>query len=89
MNGVEFSALAANLLSAAVILSTMLALVTAVPVPTRPALTIRRFATRRSNCMWVWPHTTTSASTPAKTDVNCDSGVTRVKHSTSFRGVAW
>jgi hypothetical protein len=58
-------------------------------IPTLPAFTTRLVPTFRSNCMWVWPQTTRAAPSPAKTGKSRLSGVKRVKHSFSFRGVAW
>ena len=58
-------------------------------VPTLPALTTRTLPIVRSNCMWVWPQTTTSASKAMKSDAIRSSWVRRVNTSLGFRGVAW
>src|SRR3954469_5131868 len=57
-------------------------------MPTLPLLTTRLPATTRSNCMCVWPHTTTSASRSANKKAMRSSGVSSVKMSRSLRGDA-
>src|SRR4051794_29760992 len=54
-----------------------------------PALTSRTSPTRRSNCTCVWPQTTTSAPAPVSGAAQRSSGLSRVKISSSLRGVAW
>ena len=57
-------------------------------IPTLPAFATRSPAISRSNCTCVCPHTTRSASTPAKQGAMACTGVRSVKMSTSLRGVA-
>src|SRR5829696_3895586 len=57
--------------------------------PTLPALTKRTPPTRRSSCWWVWPATTTGASTPASTCAQRSGDDSRVSISSSRRGLAW
>ena len=58
-------------------------------MPTLPALTMRVRPTMRSNCMWVWPHTTSCTPSESKIGRSFSSVVVFKKISVSFRGVAW
>lgn len=58
-------------------------------IPTLPAFTTLVRPIVRSNCMCVWPQTTSVPASPSKRGNNRSSGVRRVKTSSSLRGVPW